>query len=324
MDFKEQIKESPKQYKQGFQLTKDLNSRPFERVIICGMGGSAFAPELLSTFLKIQYNYQKPIHINRQYDLPFETNENDLIILSSYSGNTEETISCAKQALTTKSQTIVITAGGELKQIATQHKLPLIELPAGLQPRCATGYFFSSLLQVFINIADVPKTAKDDVITAANALKPTDVKSLAKELAAKMKNKTTCFYSDQQMQTVAMACKIKINENAKAPAFYNQLPESNHNELNGFAQEKQARRFIAIFLAHNAMHAQTRKRINATSKLYTEKTTTCQTIELPGNTWIERALYALYLFDWATYYLAVKYKIDPEKVEMVEQLKKML
>ena len=327
MDFKEQIKESPKQYKQGFSLSKNLVLHPFKRIIICGMGGSAFAPELLAAFMRVQYNYQKPIIVNRQYDLPVaisDLNENDLVILSSYSGNTEETLSCAKQAITTKAQSIVITAGGELKQIAIKHKQLLIEPPVGLQHRCATGFFFSSLLQILINSGDIPNEAKEKVIEATSGLKPVDFKIKAKELAAIMKNKTTCFYSDESLLTVAMACKIKLNENSKAPAFYNQLPEANHNELNGFAQEKQSRRFTVIFLQHTGMHPQIIKRIKATTQLYVKSGVTCQTITLPGNTWIKRAAYALYLLDWVSYYLALKYKIDPEEVQMVEQLKKML
>lgn len=327
MNFKDSIKNSPKQYKQGFTLSKNVQVNKFQRVIICGMGGSAFAPELLATFLRVQYTYNKPIVINHEYDLPVlnpAINQNDLIILNSYSGNTEETLSCAKQAIALQAQVIAVTTGGELTQMALEHKWPLITMPAGLQPRNANGYNFSGLLQLFITAKEVPQDAKKEVITATENFKPASFKEKAKQLAAKLKNKTTCFYADKDLLVIAMECKIKINENSKAPSFYAELPEANHHEINGFAQEKLSRKFTAVFLKHDSMHSQVIKRINATTKLYEQNGVTCEVINIPGNTWMKKATYALYLIDWTSYFLALKYKIDAEKVEMVEKLKKMI
>lgn len=327
------IIDSPKQFEVGLSLAKNIKVEGhFGNVVISGMGGSAFAANLLRTYCDSLFtthpNY-KPfeIYINRYYSLPPQSHSaGSLNFISSYSGNTEETISALEEAHSAGLAFVGFSSGGRAEELCRKYSASHIKLPipsANFQPRMATGYFFASMFQLLVNQDLIPDTT-GELLSLAEKLNQHMGKheEWGKKLASKLRGKTPVIYSSPKYKPVAMIWKIKINENAKTPAFWNFLPEANHNEMGGFTNSQGE--FFLIMLRDPEDDPRNLRRYEATSSLLAQKGAESEIIEMHGADVLSKMFSSLNLADWTSYYLALEYSQDPTPVEMVESLKRML
>jgi len=324
------ILDSPKQIKIGLELAKDIKvSGDFKSVEVSGMGGSSLPANVLRIYLNSIYmknpkkNKSFGIYQNRFYSLPHEAYDNCLNFFASYSGNTEETLSSFKEGMKHKLPAVGLAAGGKLAEACEKNHVPCAILPNGIQPRYATGYFFSAMVRILIN-AGMIEDVSGELSKLSEKLEKSVV-ALEKEgraIAKKLKGKTPVIYSSAKFKSLAMIWKIKINENAKTPAFYNFFPELNHNEMVGFTNPQG--KFHIITLMDKKDHPQNIKRMEITAKLLKKKGIGNTIIEMPDDNIFNTIFSTLILGDWVSYYLALEYGQDPTPVVMVEELKKML
>lgn len=325
------IIDSPKQFAEGFSLAKNIKLKgKFNIICISGVGGSSLPADLLRTYLSdlcennSQKNQNLEIIQNKSYSLPIKAlQKNCLNIFSSYSGNTEETIASLDIAIAKKLPSIGITYGGKLKEICEKNNIPCIILPKVIQPRYATGYFFTTILQVLINlelIEDVTQIIISDAKKLEKTVLAFEIKG--KNIAKKLVGKTPIIHTTDKFKSVALVWKIKINENSKTPCFYNYYPELNHNEMVGYTLPQA--NFYIINLFDPADHPQIIKRMQITAKLLKAKKIDTTFFEMTGKSVFEKMFSTLLLGDWISYYLALNYKQDPTPVNMVEDFKKKL
>ncbi|HPN96378.1 MAG TPA: bifunctional phosphoglucose/phosphomannose isomerase [Candidatus Moranbacteria bacterium] len=324
------ILDFPKQFEVGLELAKDVKIKGnFKSVEISGMGGSSLPANILRIYLNALYNANPKknksfgIYQNRFYSLPHEAYNNCLNIFASYSGNTEETIESLKEAVKHKLPSVGIATGGKLAEICQKNNIPCVILPSGIQPRYATGYFFSVMFQLLVNTGMIEDKTKDLVRLAANLEK--DILALEKEgkkIAKKLEGKTPIIFSSTKYKSLAMIWKIKINENAKTPAYWNFYPELNHNEMIGYTLPQA--KFHVITLVDEKDHPQNKRRMKITADLMKKKGIGTTLINMPDTNIFNTIFSTLIIGDWASYHLALAYNQDPTPVEMVEELKALL
>ena len=325
------IIDSPKQFAEGFALAKNikLKNEKITSICISGMGGSSFPADLLRTYIEHLYESNsktnQPLEIiqNRSYTLPKRTLKNCLHIISSYSGNTEETISALNEVIAKKLPCVGIMNGGKLQELCTKNKLPYITLPKVSQPRYASGYFFSIMLQVLINLKLVEDKSKEISRLAGKLEKMVlTLEAPGKALAKKLTGKTPLIHTTDKLKSLALVWKIKINENAKTPCFWNFYPELNHNEMVGYTLPQA--KFHIITLLDPADNPRILKRMKITAPLLKAKGIETTFLEMPGQDIFTKIFGTLLLGDWTSYHLALEYGQDPTPVDMVEDLKKDL
>lgn len=308
----------PNQLQVGQKFTENIevSKKNFSNLIICGMGGSALPADLLVNFFENNNGFSLPIYISRSYALPSDATKNSLIFISSYSGNTEETLSCLEEAKKLEATIVIFTAGGKLEKLAQEYQLPLVKYNINyknFQPRYAVTYAFMAMHQILTNLELTDIISKIPVVDALLLEKQ------GKEIAQKIKGKTPIIYASNQLKIVAKNWKIKINENAKTPAFWNCFPELNHNEMVGFTHLQG--KFISIMLIDINDNEKIKKRAKFTAEIYKEKGLETEIISLNGENYLERILKSLVLGDWVSYYLALAYNQDPTPVDMVKDFK---
>jgi glucose/mannose-6-phosphate isomerase len=332
-NFRQFILDTPSQFLVGMSLAKNIRIEgKFSSVTVSGMGGSALPANLLRTYCHNLFNNYKnfkrfEIYINRYYSVPFEAESKDsLNFIASFSGNTEETISSLTQIKNFNLPFIGISSGGEIERLCQEYKLPHIKLPVpypNYQPRMGTGYFFGAMFQILINQGMVPDLSNEITNKAKEFGKyMSEFENKGKLLAEKLKGKTPIIYASPKYKSVAMIWKIKINENAKTPAFWNYFPELNHNEMVGFTNPQS--KFFLIMLKDNDDNPKNLKRYQATSDLLKENNIESEIIDMQGEDVFSKMFLSVTYADWTSYYLALLYNQDPTPVELVEKLKQIL
>lgn len=332
-NFRQMIIDSPDQFRVGFELAKNIKvSGNFKAIMISGMGGSALPGNLFRIYLNNLFRAENPekqplsIYQNRSYSLPPESFHECLNFICSYSGNTEETIASFEEALKNNLLCIALSSGGKIEAMAKEHNVPHIKLPIpfpNFQPRVGTGYFFGAMFQVLVNQGLVEDTTKT-LLEEADILKQNmgALEEQGKTLAKKIAGKTPVIYSTARYKSVAMVWKIKFNENAKTPAFWNFFPELNHNEMVGWTLPQG--KFIVLMLRDANTHSQVLKRFEVTAQLLCKQGVEVEILDMDGESVYSRTFMSIALGDFTSYYLALEYGQDPTPVDMVEKLKKFL
>jgi len=303
--------------------------RNVTKVVVAGMGGSALAALLTKAWLDTILNI--PFEVVREYDLPAYVDDSTLVIASSYSGNTEETLSALDQAQKRNALVGVLAAGGKLVQRAEENKIPRVVIPSGMQPRMAMLYNLRALVSLLAHFGVVEQVLVDEVGRAASWLRDessnwlpdvqTD-KNLAKQLALMSVGKTPVFYGGRLTGPAAYKWKISWNENAKNVAFWNVYPEMNHNEFIGWASHPVEKPFAVFDLISSFEHERILKRFEISDRLLSGKRPKAHRIELMGDTPLKQLLWACILADFASIYVAILNGVNPTPVELVEKLKK--
>lgn len=332
-NFRQFILDTPNQFKEGIDLAKDVKIEGnFNSVAISGMGGSALPANLLRAYCNDLFNTHseiKPfeIYINRFYSLTENLkNKNTLNIIASYSGNTEETLASLEELKRLNLPFIGLSSGGEVERLCKEYGMPHIKLPIpypNYQPRMGTGYFFGSMYKILANVGLISDFTNELLLSSEKFNKFMDsYEQKGKELAKLLYNKTPIIYASSKFKYTAMVWKIKLNENAKTPAFWNFFPELNHNEMVGFTNPQA--KFFIIMLKDNLDNPKNIKRYESTADILKEKGIESTIINMDGDDFFSKMFLSITLSDWTSYYLALKYGQDPTPVDMVEKLKKIL
>lgn len=332
-DLRAMILAGPDQLRQGFDIANGTHvPGTFRSIMISGMGGSALPGNLFRIYLndlfKTEHPHTQPLAIyqNRSYSLPPESFHECLNFICSYSGNTEETVAAFEEALAHGLACIALSSGGKIETLARKHGVPHVKLPlptARFQPRMGTNYFFGAMFQILINQGLVPDTTSmllrdAEVIKAALPA----LEERGEELAARLVGKTPIIYSSARYKSVAMVWKIKLNENAKTPAFWNFFPELNHNEMVGWTLPQG--KFIVLMLRPSDTEPRNYKRFAVTADLLRAKGVEVEILDMEGENVYTRMFKSIALGDFVSYYLALAYEQDPTPVDMVEDLKRLL
>ena len=285
--------------------------------VVCGMGGSHLAASLL-----LVHDATLPIRIHRDYGLP-PVAESSRIILSSYSGNTEEVLDAARVAVDAGLSAVVITTGGALADFARANNLPLILLPdTGAEPRGAFGYELLSLAYA-IDPALVPSVRE-----AGSAVAPLTKKDMGVEVGAALDGRIPLIYASTDNEIVARVWKIFFNETAKIPAFSYSVPEFCHNELSGFdvagSTEDLSQRFVAIFLTDESDHVRNQKRMEIARDLLNERGIDTLAVPLEGEMPLTKALEGIATGVYAALTLAHAYGVPDAKTPLIAEFKERM
>jgi len=303
-----------------------LTRRSFDKIILCGMGGSAFVGDFFNYLKEKKYlplSLSIPITTHRSYNLPPNANQHSLIICISYSGQTEETISAYQAAKKQNLEVATITYGGKLADFCERNSTPWIKIPQDrMPPRFSLGYQLIALIKLFMAYGLLASSAKDEAVLLANSIDPSIIENDAKALCSKLINKIPIIYVSKDNELLARLWKIQFNENTKIPAFYNSFPELNHNEMVGWT--KNLGPFLFLFLQDENDSVEIRKRMHLTAELLQAKNLPVELIAINGSTSLEKFFRTLVFGSWLSYHLALFYGIDPTPVEMVEEFKRLL
>lgn len=320
------------QFADGFACVNSISiPKECSRVLVLGMGGSALPANIVDMYIQKMSRLGEFPYVSvtshRSYDIPLESNKDVLHIVCSHSGNTEETISVLQKIKEKKFPVVGVSSGGRLEQICREEEIPFIKLPIpfeNFQPRMASGHFFSVLIGIMIQGGLLPEKIKDDILSQGDQLEK-DIQGgevLGKEIASFLCKKTPIVYTTDQWKYLGMIWKIKINENAKTPAFWNYFPELNHNEMVGFTQPQAE--FAFLLLRDMNDDPRILRRYEVFQEIMLKKGFSIKCVDIKSDSVYNSIFSTLALGDWASYYLALSYGIDPTPVDMVETFKKML
>jgi len=317
------IKDTIKNFGEQFQFDPEVKyetNLPFTpSTIVAGMGGSALGAGLVLAALP-----QLKLRIHREYDLPKNIDSKELVIASSYSGNTEETISAYDKALHTNQPLAAISVGGKILAKADHDQIPHIALPdTGIQPRMSLGYNVIALLKLL--------RQEKEIETIKSLTKIINIKELeehGQKLATILHDRVPIIYASNQNQSLAYIGKISFNETGKIPAFMNVIPEMNHNEMTGFDRLPKSKslsdQFVCVFINDHDDHPRIQKRTALTRRFIESKGLRAVTIEAPGSSRWEKIFRIVIMFDWAAHFISEYIGADSTNVPMVEDFKKEL
>jgi glucose/mannose-6-phosphate isomerase len=305
-----------------------IKKKGIESVVVTGLGGSAISGDLFVNFFKGELDI--PFVVNRSYTLPAFADKNTLVIVSSYSGNTEETISVFNQALKKKCRIVCITSGGKAEKIALKHSVPVVKIPAGFHPRYALGLSFFSLLKV-INKLKIVKV-KPSLVNSIIRLYKAKAKLYAKEknpaltYAEQLPGFIPVIYSAEGFtSSVGYRFKCQFNENSKLSAFQNIFPEMNHNEIVGWESFNENQMKIKVInVLDKDYPAQIKKRFQISSEILTQSGVEIINLESGEKSFKVRLMDLIYLCDWITYYTGVLRGFDPAEIRNIDFLKDRL
>jgi glucose/mannose-6-phosphate isomerase len=286
---------------------------------ICGMGGSAIGADLAAAALGDRLT--RPLLTVRGYGLPSWLTPEWTVLCSSYSGNTEETLACFAAAEALGARRLVAGTGGELVDAARGAGVPVIGLPGILQPRAAIAYMLTIAAEVAALAGAAPRLRTEiDAAAAFLGEHSTDLQTRATEIAAQLEGSVPVVLGADLTAPVARRWKAQVNENAKLPAFFSELPEANHNELCGWSGDA----FAAVLLEDADQHPRVRRRFDLTGEAIANAGATVISLETEGETRIARQLWATMLGDLVSVALAETRGVDPLPVEAIEDFKAAL
>lgn len=288
-------------------------------VVLTGLGGSGIGGSIVQNY--VFDKLKVPFIVNKDYFLPAFVNASTLVIVCSYSGNTEETLQAMKQAVKAKATIVCITSGGEIEAIAKKRGYDCIIVPGGMPPRSCVGYALVEVLFVLKHFG-LLKTKFAAEIGAAINLIVSDRKAIEKKaqaIAQKLAGRTPIIYAAQNYEGLAIRVRQQINENSKMLAWHGAIPEMNHNELVGWRDKNDS---LAVLLLRNEDdydRVQTRMEIN--KKIIRKYTPNIIEVYSKGASYWERLFYFIHLTDWVSVYLADLHEVDATEVKVIDHLK---
>jgi glucose/mannose-6-phosphate isomerase len=292
-------------------------------LLVCGMGGSAIGADLAAAALGDRLT--RPMLTVRGYALPSWVTPEWTVLCSSYSGGTEETLACFAAAEALGARRLVAGTGGPLVDAAREAGVPVVGLPGIFQPRAAVAYMFTIAAEAAA-LAGVGPRIHTEIDTAAAFLseRAADLQQRAATIAAELDATPTVIYGADLTAPVARRWKTQINENAKLPAYYSELPEADHNELCGWAGAEGEARPAAVFLQDSDQHPRVHRRFELTADLVASHAAAVVHVETVGETRVERLLWALMLGDLVSLQIADQRGVDPVPVEAIERFKEAM
>lgn len=304
-----------------------MNTRGVEQILLTGLGGSAIGGDLLRSYLSNELKV--PFIVNRHYFLPAFVSKKTLVIVSSYSGNTEETISAHADAIRRKARVLCISTNGTVAKTAAKHKQPLISIPPGLSPRAALGYSFFPLLVTLGKLGFIKPKKRDiaetvEVLTKnAKTFSDPDAQGNGPlTLARQLHGKLPVIYSPTDLDAVNVRWRGQIAENAKHLSTGHVLPEMNHNELVGWkVLTKIMKDMVVVYLRDRGTHRRVSVREDITKTITLPLAAGVAEVWSEGTSLLSRMFSLIQYGDWVSFYLAILNNENPTPVDVIDFLK---
>lgn len=318
---KNTIQKFPLQIKEALDVAGNFSLEGnFENVVICGMGASS----VLGDFFKEYFNIS--IAVSNTYSLPKTTSANSLIIISSSSGETEETLTNLKQAidLGLKNSIVATGFGGKLEEICQKIKIPFLKINKPypeMQARWSYGYNFTIIGSIIANTFNIT-TFKKELEDVINRFDVNAQKEEAFFIADQARDKHMVFHGPEKLWVLAKIMRIEVGEDTKRPAFFNNFSEVNHYESVSFS--KYGEDFVIAILQDPSDSKRIMERQSVTQDLMNKCGTKTFTIKLKANTQIEKLFYSILFGMWLGYKLCEYYNENPSKLELVSELKEKI
>ncbi len=301
---KQLIHDFPKHIEEALSIAKasvlKTPTNKIENVIICGMGGSGIGAKIVSNWVFDEIKI--PVALVTDYNLPAFASSNSLVIGSSYSGNTEETISALEIAKSLGAHIVCVCSGGKMAQFCQENNYDCILVPGGNPPRSTLAYSLVQLLHILnsfhlIGSSNIEQMEKSSVLLTNNL---SEIQSVAQELSNHLFGKVGILYGETIYEGVIVRARQQFNENSKYLCWHHTIPEMNHNELVGWGGGDN--RFAPVFFETSDIHPRNKKRFEITSKATEDKCGKVMTIHAKGASRVEQSLYLIHIVDWASYY----------------------
>lgn len=318
-NFTNQLKEA---IKIGLEAKLSKSERPFSNVVITGMGGSGIGGTIVSELVLNETTV--PITISKNYFLPSCVNENTLVIVSSYSGDTEETLKAMGSALERGAKVVCITSGGKILSLAQEKGINSIVIPGKMPPRACLSYSMVQIFFILNHFGIITDIFKNELESSIELLETEEenIQKEAKEIALVLFNKLPVIYTGAGKEGIAIRWKQQFNENAKMLAWHNVIPEMNHNELVGWSEKHPE--LGVVILRDDVEYVRTAKRIDITKEIILKCTDQIKYAYSKGGTAIEKAIYLIHLGDWVSVFLAEMRNVNPNEIEVINYLKSSL
>jgi len=315
----------PQQIQEAWQIGKRYARkdprRKITNVLFCGLGGSAIGGDILRSLAFEQGRHS--FVVCRSNELANWLHSKSLVILSSYSGNTQEVLDAFGIAMRRKANIIIVTSGGKLERLARRRGVPCLKVPSGLPPRCAIGYLTFSLIPLLKKYQLLKVSDEDvrDVFRTLRRFKPSEAKKIARWL----KGKTVRLYgSSGILEAVLLRWKAQFAENAKTIISHQLIPEMFHNEIEGWKYPRHiVTNSIAIFFKDRADVPGLKRKIQAAHRHLRREGGKVLEVTSSGKRPLARIFSLIYLGDWVSYELAQLYHVDPLAIPVITALKKI-
>jgi len=327
-DFPRQVEEA---IEIGLAASMPRLQKGIDNIVLCGLGGSAIAGDLLKSFLADELKV--PFTVNRHYTVPAFVGRRTLVFVSSYSGNTEETIAAHRLAVKRKAKVVCISSNGTTAKLAKRLRQPLITIPGGLPPRAALGYSFFPLLLAMAKLGFI-KSKRSQIQETLTLLRKKSVEyadfnsaeNRALQLAHQVRARVGVIYSStERFDAVNTRWRGQVAENGKSLLWGHVLPEMNHNELVGWKVLKEQMREMQVFILRDKDdHQRVKMRMDITKVILSNHTSRITEIWSEGTSLLARMFSLVYLGDWVSYYTAILHGEDPMPVAVIDQLKNEL
>lgn len=295
---------------------------PIHNILISGLGGSGIGGSIVSQLMEDQLDI--PVILNKDYHLPNFVNENTLVIISSYSGNTEETFNVLKQAFLKDAKIICISSGGKVLHFAENNGIDFIEVEGGFPPRSRLGSSLVQLLFALNHMGFIDDKFISQLESSVEYMQDnqSNIKEEASEAASKMFGTTPIIYCDASIEGVAVRFRQQINENSKMLCWHHVIPEMNHNELVGWTREN--KNLSVVFLENEDDFERNKLRMEFTEKVVSKYCPNIVHLHSRGESKIEKALYLIHLTDWISIYLSDLNNADAVEIVVINKLKDSL
>jgi glucose/mannose-6-phosphate isomerase len=300
-------------------------------VVILGMGGSAIGGDFVRRLAITES--EVPVWVHRDYGLPAFVDDNSLVIASSYSGNTEETLSAFTESLGTGAKKLAMTSGGKLKDLAEGEGIPVFVIDYQAPPRAAFPHSFIPLTGVFQKLglladksADLQEAADTLNKLAGDLIETRQLASNpAKQLATKLHGHVAVIYGAEMLSEVARRWKGELNENSKTWAFFEDFPELDHNAVVGYEFPAEVKdRVLVLMLRSSSVHPRILLRYDVTAKLLGKAGIAHESIEARGRSALAQMLGLVLLGDYASFYLSMLNEVDPASTGAIDFVKQSL
>ena len=322
-EMKTLIENFPSQLREALEIgAKAMLKGPknkIKNILITGLGGSGIGGTIAA---EIVFNEcPVPITVNKDYFIPAFVDEETLVIVCSYSGNTEETIQAFESALQKKAMVACITSGGKISEMAKSKDLDMILIPGGMPPRACLGYSLVQLFYILHRYGMIGEEFKKQIVKAISLLEKekSNIVDEANKLGDFFSGKIPVIYAVDGYNGVATRFRQQINENSKMLCWHNILPEMNHNELVGWAGKSE--NLAVIILRNKTDFSRTQARLEISKEVFRKYTPHVNELWSKGESHLERAIYLIHLTDYVSVILAEKKKIDAMEVNIINHLK---
>lgn len=293
--------------------------KPITNVLISGLGGSGIGGTIVAQL--VADDAHVPININKEYGIPKYINSKSLVIISSYSGNTEETLHSMEDAISSGAEVACITSGGEVLRISRENNLNHIIVPGGMPPRSCLGYSLTQLLYLLDHYGITSKDFRKNLNASIDLLNQEEenMKEEAQKIAKALTDKTPIIYSTASFEGVSIRFRQQLNENSKILCWHHVFPEMNHNELVGWRNKSES---IAVVILRNENDPERVKtRVEICKDIFSKYTSTIIEINSKGSSELENTFYHVHLGDWTSWYLSEINGVDATEIDVINFLK---